>query len=113
MFSININVIFVIMIIISINCFVLICYRIKYKIVYIKRNVIFMIFGIWCYVILVVFWLFYGLGEYVFNLSIVFCFIDKKFDSVSRILWFVVYFILYVNIIIVMWCYVGIYWIVW
>lgn len=109
MFSTNINATLVTMTTISINRFVLIRYRIKYKTVYTKRNVIFMIFGIWCYAILVASRPLYGLGEYVFNPSTAFCSIDKKPDSASRISRFVAYFTLYANIIIVMRCYVGIY----
>lgn len=109
MFSTNLNATLVTMTTISINRFILIRHRIKYKTVYTKRNVTFMIFGIWCYAILVASRPFYGLGEYVFNPNNAFCSIDKNPDSASRISRFVAYFTLYANIIIVMRCYVGIY----
>ena len=109
MFGTNINATLVTMTTISINRFILIRHRIKYKTVYTKRNVTFMIFGIWCYAILVASRPFYGLGEYVFNPDTAFCSIDKKPDSASGISRFVAYFTLYTNIIIVMRCYVGIY----
>ena len=109
MFSININATLVTMTTISINRFILIRHRIKYKTVYTKRNVTLMIFGVWCYAILVASRPLYGLGEYVFNPNTAFCSIDKKPESASRISRFVAYFTLYANIIIVMRCYVGIY----
>ena len=109
MFSTNINATLVTMATISINRFILIRHRIKYKTVYTKRNVTFIILGIWCYAILVASRPFYGLGRYVFNSNNAFCSIDKKPDSASRISRFVAYFTLYANIIIVMRCYVGIY----
>ena len=109
MFGTNLNATLVTMTTISINRFILIRHRIKYKTVYTKRNVTFMIFGIWCYAIIVASRPFYDLGKYVFNPNTAFCSIDKKPDSASRISRFVAYFTLYANIIIVMRCYVGIY----
>ena len=107
--STNVNATLVTMSTISINRFILIRHRIKYKSVFTKRNVTFMIFGIWSYAILVAFRPFYGMGKYVFNPNNAFCSIDRNPDSVSRISRFVAYFTLYANIIIVMRCYIGIY----
>lgn len=80
------NVIFVIMIVISINRFVMIKLIVKYKVVYIKKNVCVMLVVIWCYFILIVLRLFYGLGIYYFNKYNGFCFIDNKWELVLRIL---------------------------
>ena len=109
LFSTNVNATLVTMSTISINRFILIRHRIKYKSVFTKRNVTFMIFGIWSYAILVAFRPFYGMGKYVFNPNNAFCSIDRNPDSASRISRFVAYFTLYANIIIVMRCYIGIY----
>ena len=109
LFSTNVNATLVTMSTISINRFILIRHRIKYKSVFTKRNVTFMIFGIWSYAILVASRPFYGMGKYVFNPNNAFCSIDKNPDSASRISRFVAYFTLYANIIIVMRCYIGIY----
>lgn len=108
-FGTVLNATLVTMTTISINRFIMIRHRARYKSIYTRRNVICMVVGIWCYAIIVASRPLYGLGRYAFNSNNAFCSIDKKPESASRISRIVAYFTLYANIIVVMRCYVGIY----
>ena len=109
MFGIVINATLVTMTTISVNRFIMMRYRARYKSVYTKRNVCCMLAGIWCYAILFASHPFYGLGRYAFNRYNAFCSIDKKPESASKASRFLAYLSLYANIIIIIRCYIGVY----
>ena len=109
MFGTVLNATLTTMTAISINRFIMIRYRAMYKTIYTKKNVCCMLVGIWCYAVLIAFRPFYGFGRYAFNQYNGFCSIDKKPESASKISQVLAYLSLYVNIIIIVRCYIGIY----
>ena len=109
MFGAVLNATLVTMTTISINRFVMIRHRGRYKNVYTTKNVCCMLACIWCYAILLASRPFYGLGRYAFNPHNAFCSIDKKSESASKISRFLAYLSLYGNIIIIIRCYIGVY----
>lgn len=109
MFSAVLNATLVTMTAISINRFIMIRYRNKYKSIYQRKNVCFMVAGIWCYAILIACQPLFGSGRYFFNQYNGFCAIDKKTKSAGKTSRAMAFLSLYANIIIIIRCYFGVY----